>query len=174
MPANANFVVVHLRIPGAPNYEGYSSPIVTVQRTSLTAPTNLKVGGVTNYTGQTAPLTWTKAVGTGGSGSVLYDILVNNGEAIGASNVSAVSYTIPKTFWGKNPLTCTIKIAARYSGLLTYSNAVTFNFKPLYTVAYHNGTAWVHCVPHYYNGTAWVPCAPYYYDGTKWVQCSSS
>ena len=42
------------------------------------------------------------------------------------------------------------------------------------TMRYHNGSAWVECVPHYYDGSRWVQCDPYYYDGSGWKECNGS
>lgn len=114
IPANANYIVLEVRYAGPSNYEGYYT-VVQVQRATLSAPSNLRVNGATSYAGNTAPLTWTAAVGSGASGQVLYDVLVNGGEAIVASGLTGTSYTIPRTYF-PSQLTCQISIGARYGG----------------------------------------------------------
>ena len=42
------------------------------------------------------------------------------------------------------------------------------------TMRYHDGNAWVECVPHYYDGSRWIQCDPYYYDGSGWKECNGS
>ena len=158
------------------NLSAYSNVVYfTYQHLSLTNPTNLRINGATSHTGNTAVLTWTPATGSGGSGAVTYDVLINGGAATAASGIAGNSYTIPEAYWRNFSAntSCTLTVVARYNGESANTNNVVFTFQPRNTLSVRDGANWVACIPHYFNGTSWVACIPYYHQNGSWVECSN-
>lgn len=136
---------------------------------TLTPPTNV----VVQQSGDNFIISWDKAIGTGGTGSVTYQVIYGPvGSLYPETPITETTVTMPLFYPADSEITpgtngYSFAVIAFYEGLEEGSDEVYY--APQHVIYYNTGTKWQQCEVYYFNGSSFQPCKINYYNGHLWV-----